>query len=40
MEVGPLRSFKEWADGGERVVAEFHDEEAARFQMASGLRDQ
>jgi len=40
VNVGPLGSFEEGADGGERVVAEFEDEEAAGFEMKSGFGDE
>jgi len=33
-------SVEEWADGGERVVTEFEDEQAAGFEMASGFGDE
>ena len=40
MEICPLGSFEERADGGERVVAEFEDEEATGFEAARGFWDQ
>jgi hypothetical protein len=40
VEIGPLRCFEERADGGERVVAEFEDEEAAGFEMARDFWNQ
>ena len=32
--------FEEGADGGEGVVAEFEDQEAAGFEMARGLENE
>ena len=40
MDVGPLRSIEEGADGGETVVAEFEDEEAAGSEMARRLENE
>lgn len=40
MDVGPLRSFEEGANGGERVVAKFEDEQTARFEVEGGLEDE
>jgi len=40
VDVGPFRSFEEWADGRERVVAKFQYEKAARFEMLRGLENQ
>jgi len=40
VDVGPLGSFEEGADGEERVVAEFEDEEATGFEMESGFGDE
>ena len=40
MDLGPFRSFEEGKDGGERVVAEFEDEQAAGFEVACGLWDE
>ena len=40
MDGGPFRSFKEGADGGERVVAKLEDEEAAGFEVACGFWDE
>ena len=35
-----MRSFEEGADGGERIVAEFEDEEATGFEVARGFGDE
>ena len=39
-EVCPVGGIEEGADGGKGVVAEFEDEEASGFEMASGFRDE
>jgi hypothetical protein len=39
-EIGPERRVEEGADGGERVVAEFEDKQAAWLEVASGLGDE
>ena len=35
-----MGSFEEGADGGERVVAEFENEQATGFEVVGGLRDE
>ena len=40
MDVDPFRSFEERADGGERIVAKFEDEQAAGFEVAGCLEDE
>ena len=40
MEIGPVGSFEERADGGETIVAEFESEKAAGFEMARRFRNQ
>ena len=39
-EVCPVGGIEEGADGGKGVVAEFEDEEASGFEMASGFGDE
>jgi len=39
-DVGPHGRIEKWLNGGERIVAEFEDEEAAGFEMRGGLRDE
>ena len=38
--VCPGGCVEEWLDGGEAVVAQFEDEEAAGFEMRGGLGDE
>jgi hypothetical protein len=40
VEIGPFRSFEEGANGGERVVAQFEDEQAAEFEVGRGFQDE
>jgi len=39
-DVGPCRGIEKRLHGGQRIVAEFEDQNAAGFEMCSRLRDQ
>jgi hypothetical protein len=39
-EVAPKRAIEKWLNSGKAVIAEFEDEQSARFQVLCGLGNQ